>query len=276
MALNAIHDTIEEIPEAFRELYTQRNGKYELTGIAGVKTQADVDRLSTALTKERNDHTATKDQLKQWSASGLKLEEVQAKLDKYEELEAAVAAGGTANQEKIDQLVETRIKGRLAPIEREKQRLTEQLTGAEARIGTFEQRERQRKIHDAVRKARVAAKVIDTAEEDVLMLAERVFDVAEDGTVTTKDQVGCTPGLTPDVWLTEMSDKRPHWWPGSQGGGAQGARTNGNAGVKNPWSKNNWNLTEQGRYITEHGQEKAEQLASLAGSKVGATHPTTT
>ena len=43
MALQATHDKLDDIPEAYRDLYTERDGKYELTGIAGIKTAADVE-----------------------------------------------------------------------------------------------------------------------------------------------------------------------------------------------------------------------------------------
>ena len=41
MPLKVIHDTLEDIPEAYRELYSEKNGKWELTGIVGLVTQAD-------------------------------------------------------------------------------------------------------------------------------------------------------------------------------------------------------------------------------------------
>lgn len=275
VSLQAIYDAIDDIPEGFRELYTEKNGKFELTGITGVKTQADIDRLQTALTKERNDHKATKDLLKAWNDTGWKISEVQEKLDKYPELEAAAANAGVANEEKIGQLVEARIKSRLAPVERERDQLKTDLATRDQTIVGYQQKDRQRAIHDSVRKAATDAKVLPSAVDDALMLAERVFDVAEDGRVTVKDQVGFTPGIEPDVWLTEMQGKRPHWWPESSGGGSRGSKGNGTGMAKNPWSKEHWNLTEQGNYIRTNGMEKAAQMAELAGSKIGATAPAT-
>lgn len=103
------------------------------------------------------------------------------------------------------------------------------------------------------------------------MLAERVFEVDDEGNVTTKDGVGVTPGIAADVWLTEMQDKRPHWWPQSQGGGAGGSG-GGGAGGKNPFSAEGWNLTEQGRLVREN-PEKADQMAKAAGTTVGGGRP---
>ena len=54
MALKAIYERAEEIPEAYRALFTERDGRYELTGVAGMKTEADVARLRKSLTDERS------------------------------------------------------------------------------------------------------------------------------------------------------------------------------------------------------------------------------
>ena len=50
MALQAVYDTLEEIPEEYyRDLYEEKAGKHELTGVSGFKSQADIDRLQSAL-----------------------------------------------------------------------------------------------------------------------------------------------------------------------------------------------------------------------------------
>ena len=61
--LKTIYDKQEDIPENFGELYTEKNGKFELTAVEGVKTQADIDRVNSALVKERNDHKMVKEKL---------------------------------------------------------------------------------------------------------------------------------------------------------------------------------------------------------------------
>ena len=49
--LKTIYDNEADIPEGFAALYTEKNGKWELTGVQGVKTQLDVDRVQEALRK---------------------------------------------------------------------------------------------------------------------------------------------------------------------------------------------------------------------------------
>lgn len=266
--LKAILDTLEGIEPHFHSLYTERNGKFELTGIEGVKTQADIDRLQTALTKERGDHKLLKDRYV--LLGDRKPEDIVAALDRIPELEAA--AKGNIDDAKLNELVEGRIKTRLAPIERQNQTLAQQLAERETSLAELRGKESQRIVADSVRTAAMKLKVVDSALEDVILLGERVFSIDEStGAVVTKDNVGVTPGISADVWLTDMQAKRPHWWGPSQGGGAGGNR-GGGGGVTNPWSKDSWNLTEQGRIYKEN-VGKAEQLAKAAGTSIGGPKP---
>lgn len=265
--LKAILDSLEGVEPHFHSLYTERNGKFELTGIEGVKTQADIDRLQTALTKERNDHKMLKDRYV--ILGDRKPEDIVASLDRISELEAA--AKGNLDEAKLNEIVEGRIKSRLAPVERQAQTLQQQLSEANASLEMLRTKDSLRIVTDAVRGAASKLKVVDSAVEDVTLLAERLFTIDETGAVVTKDNVGVTPGISADVWLTDMQAKRPHWWGPSQGGGAGGNR-GGGSGVSNPWSKDSWNLTEQGRIYKENSG-KAEQLAKAAGTTIGGPKP---
>ena len=85
MALKAIYERAEEIPEAYRALFTERDGRYELTGVAGMKTEADVARLRKSLTDERKAHKATREALSKWG--DLDLAAVREKLARVADLE---------------------------------------------------------------------------------------------------------------------------------------------------------------------------------------------
>jgi hypothetical protein len=259
MALKTIYKDESEIPGEYKELYSERGGQYELTGIEGIKTDADVARLNESLRKEREDHKKTREALRAWD--GFDHGDIQSKLDRLEELEAV--GGGKLDDAKINQIVEARLRSKLGPLEREKAKLTEQITAYQAQA-------KQRKIHDTVRAACVEAKVLESAIDDALTLAERVFDVDESGAVTVKDQMGFTPGSDAVAWLSELQPKRAHWWPASFGSGARDGKSGGFA--QNPFSAEHWNLTEQGRIVATNPQ-RAEQMAAAAGVRVGAGRP---
>jgi hypothetical protein len=125
-----------------------------------------------------------------------------------------------------------------------------------------------------VRGALKEAKTLPSAEDDVLLLAERVLEVTEDNRVVTRDGVGVPPGLDAKAWLAEIQPRKPHWWPPSIGGGGKGSGPGGGfGGGPNPWSAEGWNLTEQGKLLKQHGREKADVLAKAAGTTVGGQRP---
>ena len=266
--LKAQYDSMDEVPEAFRELYKDTDGKALLAEVDGVFFPADKAKLEEALRKERNDHRAVRDKLKVWD--GLAPEEVRAKLDEYEPLKL-LAEG--KNDGKLAEMVQARLNQTLAPVQRERDTFKSELERAQVRISEMSQKETRRVIRDKVQEALVSGKVEPDAYEDALLLAERHFEVTDDGQVITRDGLGSiTAGTQPKDWLAEMLLKRKHWLPPSQGSGATGAKGSGATGI-NPWSAKNFSVTEQARYLNEHGEEKARQRCAAAGATWGAGKP---
>jgi len=274
MALSATHDNLDDIPETYRELYSEKNGKYELTGIAGIKTQFDIDRLQGSLHKAQADNKALKEKFSIWE--DFEYEDVIAKLDRMPELEAAAA--DKLDDAGIEEIVTKRLNGtlnsKLAPVERQLKKMTEERDVYLLERDAFIAENQTRAIHDDVRAALVKAKVIPEAHDDALMLAERLFEVREDDkAVITKDNVGITPGVNAELWLQDVQTTRPHWWAPSQGGGARPGAQGAAGFAQNPWSPANWNMTKQGEIHKMHGPEKAAQMAQAAGTTVGGLKP---
>jgi hypothetical protein len=285
MKLKLTYATEEDIPEGYRDLYTERNGQWEFTGVDGLKTQVDIDRISNALRKEREDHKKAKDAL---SAFGdLNPEELQQKLSDFDSLQEQYEAlkasgGGKATEEQIESAVNARIKAALGPVERQRDSLQKQLDSTkqlvaekDGAISSLNQSIMNDRIERAVRDAAVAAKVQPSAVNDAVLNSRGLFEI-EEGTnkIITKDVAGVTPGLSPTEWMKDMQERAPHWWPVSVGGGAGGAGGSGNlSNAQNPWSAEGWNITKQGQYVKTHGMEKAVAMAARVGSTVGATKP---
>lgn len=266
MVLKSIYDKLEDVPEKFRELFTERNGKFELTGVEGVKTQADIDRLSTALTSERDEHKKTKGLFEPWSKLGKKPEEIATSLDRLAELELMTDKTKDTN---IDEIVEKRMQARTAPLTREVEGLKSELAKRDDIIKGFEGESRTRKIHDAIRTGAKSAGLLDAAIDDAILHGERIFTLTDDGKVAAKEGVGVTPGLDPSLWLSDLKTSRPHWFGATGGSGAKGG---GVGGGENPWAAATWNLTEQGK-IFKADRAKAESLAKAAGTSVGGPRP---
>lgn len=273
MALKAWVDKLEDVPEAFRGEYTQVGEKFELS-VDGALDLTPIKGLRQENGARRISEKKATDTLKVWEPlmKDRKPDEVLAILDRVPELEAAAA--GKIDEKKISEMVETRVGSKLAPVQRELTTLKGQLAEKDQTIAGYQQKERTRAIHDDVRGAISKTQGFQgSAAEDALMLAERVFEVNDEGKVVTRDGVGVTPGIDATVWLTEMQQKRPHWWGPTQGGGAGGSGRNqgGGSGV-NPWSHDGWNMTEQAKIYRENPQ-RAEQMAKSAGTMLGGLKP---
>ncbi len=258
-----------EIPTGFEKIYSEDNdGKFKMVIATQIFTQQDRDELHSNVVKERNLHKETKAKLKPWD--GMDVEETRTQLDRIPELETL--AEGNVDETKLNELAEARTLAKLAPVQREldqeKVKLTELVTeNTDLKSGNT-----RRSIRDALLTVATESKVLPTAIEDIMLLGENVFEVSEEGKVLTRSEVNnVTPGLDPSVWLGMMVDKRPHWWPMSEGGGAGGGTIN--KFPHNPWTKQYWNMTDQGKIVREN-RNKADQMAKAAGSNVGATKPT--
>lgn len=268
--LKAIYDNLDDVDSAFHGLYEERGGKFHLTGIEGIKTDADISRIQRALDAEKTAHKATKAKLEGIDAYG-DLDEIKSKLDKYDELEAKAATGGGGKPEEIAALVDAKVKAATAKAERDLAALKKERDEAIAERDGLKGERKTRIIHDAVRKAAAKAKVLESAVEDALLFGERIFELDDDGNVLAKDGVGVTPKINPEEWFKDLTSAKPHWFGASAGGGAPGGKAGG-AGTGNPWSKAGWNATEQANLVRTD-KARAERLAAAAGSKIGATSP---
>lgn len=275
MALKAVVENLDDVDEGLREQYKEtvdpktKAKVYALDIEGGVEAHPGARKLKDELAQRRISEGTVKQQLATFQALG-SLEDIQAKLDKFPELEAA--AEGKLDDAKINGIVETRLRTKLAPVERERDQLKQQLGEKDKVIEGFTTKERTRMIGTALTKAARDAKVVDSAMDDIELYGDRIFEVQEDGSVVTRDNVGVTPGLSPKAWLEDMQSKRPHWWGPTTGGGAGGNRNGPNGSGPNPWAHDTWNMTEQGA-ILKADRKRAEQLAKQAGTTLGGGRP---
>lgn len=258
------YDSESSIPEEYRHLYQKSGDVYKLISPGQLKTAEDVAKLQEALRKERNDHKEAREALNRFS--GLDPDEVRTQLDYIEELKEKTS--DKIDDSKLEELAEKRVARKLAPLERELESIRKEKAALEQQNEEYQRAEKIRKIHDVGRKVaqEVNLRQQGGAMDDMLMHAERVMEVTEDGNVVTRDGVGVTPGLALKDWLTDMRSARPIWWEDSVGAGSRGSE--GGAGGANPFRADSWNLTEQGRILKEN-PTRAEALARQAHTTVG-------
>ena len=257
--LKAFHEKQEDIPAGLDDYYVLRAEKYMLE-VEGLRTDADVLRVQKALDNEKIAHRALKD--KYSPLADLDINEVINNLDRIPELEASAGTAGD-QAAKVQQMVDAKIAAIKAPLERELNTLRTKVTTQDQEIGAYVKERRTNTLEKAVITAARELEVDPTMEDDVLRFAHAVFDIDEQNNVVTKDGVGVTPGIDPKSLLTDMIQRKPRWFKESVTARLTGGSNKGN-GTTNPWKKETWNLTEQGR-VLRADPTMAKNLAKQAG-----------
>jgi hypothetical protein len=267
-----VYEKAEDIPEGFSPLYAEKDGKFHLTGVKGMKTDADVQQVRTALQKERDDHKATKGHLEPFKPFLEDKDKFLADFDLFKGIKEKI--GGDLSKLDESDLIKGKISQAVGPYQREIETLKKANGELTTANGTLMSEIRTRDIRSIVGAAAAKAKVHATAIPDIELIASSMMEFSEDGKLVTRDGVtGVTAGLDAEGWLTEMQNARPHWWPDSSGTGAGGGKGNGGSFGDNPWSHANWNMTKQGEIVREKGMDYATRMAKSAGTTIGAGKP---
>ncbi|EWY36423.1 hypothetical protein N825_27140 [Skermanella stibiiresistens SB22] len=161
---------------------------------------------------------------------------------------------------------------RVLELEAQVAALQRRLDEAEIRARQAERARELEAITRHVREAALAEGVLPTALDDVSDRAIRSgqWKLSAKGDIyRVEDGVPVvTPAgdyVTPRAWLKGLKEQAGFYF-------ADDPHQQANAGVVNPWTKDHWNLSEQGR-IARESHETAQRLAAEAGSTLGATRP---
>jgi len=267
--LEAELTALDGLDKAYHPLYTQRDGKWLLTGVKGY-TPEDRTSYGKALETERNNAKTYHGELKllrpfKTLFGDKKPEDIQAQLDRVEELE--LASKGKLDEGELEKRVTARLEAAKKPFERKLAEATEKLTATEAKVAEYEARERRTKVHSAIREAALASGALPESYADgggLLAVLEGVLEVTEDGKVQSKDGAGYPSGLDVAGLLKQVQTKQGYFWGTSKGGGANPGNGSRLPAGTNPWKEGSKNRTEQMRIETEN-PELAKQYKAAAG-----------
>jgi hypothetical protein len=211
MTLKATYAKLEEIPEAHREFYAEKDGKFNLAveGLIG-KDKLDEFRTNNVQLKKQLEELTTR-------FDGVDPELFRELNDKAErERQKKLIAA-----DKVDDLVNERVNAAKAGFEKEKKGLEEDRRKLNIQLEGL-------LIDNAVRDAATKCGVRSGAVEDVLLRARQVFKVV-DGKAAAfdgdKQLFGSTgdPLTVPEYISSRLADAAPHLFEASQGGGAKKA-----------------------------------------------------
>lgn len=207
-------DGFNELNESVREHYTKDGENYYLQA-TGLVPKAKVDEF-------RNNNISLKAANEKYETD---LSSLQSQLE---------AASKGVDSGKVDALVEEKLKKRIIKLNEDNDRkvteLTEGKTKAEKTLSSL-------LVNDAVQREAIAAGVRETALDDVMSRANKVFKVVEgkatpfDGEDVIYGADGVTPMAVKD-WLAGQAATAPHLFKESKGAGANNKNKSGGATPK--------------------------------------------
>lgn len=254
MGIQLQYEKSDDIPEmSVKELFAEKDGKMVFTGVEGLKTQSDIDKLNEALRKERNDHSLLKESMKKFD--GVDLEEVRALKNKVISLEE-LTKNSSQSEESISAIVEKRLA-----IERADD--LKKLEEANNRIGELESFKFGRELGEQI-KSNLSDRIASEHQSTVSYILKNNSERQADGTYLLKDcsEFGLTSGMTLEQAVSKLSETNPVFAPKNTAGHGKGA-TGTTGAIKDPFSKENFSMTEQHKLYKENPAEY-ERLKNLS------------
>lgn len=254
MALKAILDSLDSVPEGLREHYKkdETSGKYRLDA-DGVE---DVTGLKSALEKERNERKTTSQKLKELTEQLGDLDPAKAReaLKKLQEMEdkKMIDAG------KIDELLAHRTERMKQDFENQSKAFNKTIEDRTKERDQLNGRLSELLIDNGLRQAAVKAGIRPEAVEDAVLWGKQLYRIKDGNPVPMKgDQVlyGKNPNepMPMEEYFSGLTTEKSHWFAESTGGGAGGKKKGGDGPAKKKRSE--MTFSEKSKFISEHGQD---------------------
>ncbi|MGZ5545028.1 MAG: hypothetical protein ACXWIU_10165 [Limisphaerales bacterium] len=239
----------DEVPAALAAHYVERDGAWVLDA-EGAADRAKLDEF-------RNNNVSLLKQLDEQKKrfEGIDPDEVRKLAEEKRQLEEQqqIKAG------EVEKVFETRIKTAKADFDKQLGSVAAERDALNARLTAIQ-------IDQGVVAAATKRGLRATAIPDITARARIVFKLVSgvptafdaDGNTVRTGKDGSAP-MTLEEWVDAQVSEAPHLFESNAGGGAasNGSGGAGNRSVRNPFRKENWNLTEQMRL-----QKSDPQLAA--------------
>lgn len=256
MALAAVVDTIESVPEALRGEYAEKDGKFYLN-LEGVDNHHAVGGLKSALTTERQANKALKELKTKYDSLGLSHEEIETMIARDTE------AATKALKAKGD--VEGILKQHQEKWGKERATLENELNVAKASERSAIVGER---VLGALAKANATQEGTDLLPERLAARikfetvdGKRVLKILSDDGATPMAGTGADGTATIDDLVKEAMTKYPSLFKGSGAGGGgkpPGEKGGGGSGVGKKSDLKT--MKAKGDYVEKYGMEAYEAL----------------
>jgi hypothetical protein len=247
MALKATYDKQTDIPEAQRDLYVERDGKWWLDA-EGVE---DVTGLKSALARLKAEGAALKAEAEKFQdIDPAKYKEL---LKKVEEDEEALLKKAGKHEEVFAE--------RLKKVTEEHTKI---LTAKEGELARHKTELAKERIENRMKSAVIAAGVREDAVDDLVLIGSRAWRLDEDGQARAYDAEQRLYGkdgepISMAEFVAAQVKTRPFVLKASSGGGANDQGTSGRSGAVHTITR------EQAR------DGRVYEAAKVAAEKAGAT-----
>jgi hypothetical protein len=228
MALKAILDSLDTVPEAQRGLYTEKDGKFILD-LEGIEDHPGAKSLKNALEMERKERLKRQDRIDELTKEAEKFKDLDP--DRAREALAKVLELGDKelmDAGKIDELVDQRTERMRADSESQRTTLEAARDTATTERDTARERLAKEVIDNRIMVAATEAGVRKGAMPDVLSRARmtwRLDDAGEPAAFKDDNRIFGSDGskpMTMTEWVSGLSSDAEHLFEPNKGGGAQG------------------------------------------------------
>lgn len=257
MPLKATLKSLEEVDESLRGFYAPgADGVFRLDVEGGFKTPAEVEGLSSALGKERAARNEAEKKLKAFDG-----------IEDPEKAREALRTVGNLDTEKrkTAEEMERQFEARLAPVKK-------QLEEAEAERDRLSTELYEERVTGFFLRSPFVGEKLAIPPRAAAAMYGKNFKL-EDGKVVAYDAHGNViygedgKPADPEMAiqrLIQADPDRDRLLRGAPGGSGSPADRGNEGGVANPWKKDTYNLTQQGKLILENPAQ-AKRLAAEAG-----------
>lgn len=231
MALKAVLDTLDGVPTALHEFYTERDGKFYLDA-EGVE---DVSGLKSALERLKAEAKKAKDDAKKTAERYGDLDPDLAReaLKKLQDAEDKQLL----DDKKIDELIAKRTERMAQAHQKEIERFNKLVADLTSERDGLNGKLSEVLIDNAIRDVATRNSVRKTAIEDVLLRGKRLWRLRDgqpvpmngEDVVYGKDP---TKPISMDEWISGLQNDAPHLFEPSSGGGATGSSAGNRGGLR--------------------------------------------
>jgi hypothetical protein len=278
MAVKSLLETLDDVPEALHAEYKEQEipglGKRFVLDVDGFDLHPLVRGLKTAHDKVKADKDRFKTEL---DTLGTRFAGIPEDLTSEQILQLYQNEKDGKGPNVDQRLAELR-----AELDRKRKAEVEakeaEIAARDQRIGFLTKTIEKRTVDDGLTNALIEVGVTkELLPAARALLKERgvIQFLEEDGEFKALAKTDAYGDIETLRYVQEWAkaDEGKAFVPKPTGGGAQGGGPGGRQNGDNPFSREKWNVTAQGRMVTEKGFEYASRMAAQAGTTVGGPPP---